>query len=198
MVSNAEKAEIVRRLQSESRVAFVGDGINDAPSLLSADLGIAIGAGTNVAIESADLVLIEDDPAVTPGGGFDLTGLTCVDPDGGSSVDLGTRTATIDLDPGTDGDRVVPTFCELCFWRCGVQAHVKGGRVTKLVGNPDHPLSRGRLCPRGAGGTGLLYDPDRLNLDRELLRQFYLKNGYADVRITSATADLDRDGRGRL
>ncbi|MEZ5828212.1 MAG: outer membrane protein assembly factor BamA [Hyphomicrobiales bacterium] len=41
-----------------------------------------------------------------------------------------------------------------------------------------------------------IYDPDRLNLDRELLRQFYLKNGYADVRILSATADLDRDGRG--
>ncbi|MCG8560865.1 MAG: outer membrane protein assembly factor BamA [Hyphomicrobiales bacterium] len=52
--------------------------------------------------------------------------------------------------------------------------------------------------------TGLLsflkptnvYDPDRLNLDRELLRQFYLKNGYADARIVSAVADLDRDGRG--
>ena len=41
-----------------------------------------------------------------------------------------------------------------------------------------------------------IYDPDRLNLDRELLRQFYMKNGYADVRILSATADLDRDGRG--
>ena len=41
-----------------------------------------------------------------------------------------------------------------------------------------------------------IYDPDRLNLDRELLRQFYLKNGYADARILSATADLDRDGRG--
>ena len=44
-------------------------------------------------------------------------------------------------------------------------------------------------------GTNI-YDPDRLNLDRELLRQYYMKNGYADVRIVSATADLDRDGRG--
>jgi len=41
-----------------------------------------------------------------------------------------------------------------------------------------------------------IYDPDRLNLDRELVRQFYLKNGYADVRVVSATADLDRDARG--
>jgi len=44
-------------------------------------------------------------------------------------------------------------------------------------------------------GTNV-YDPDRLSLDRELLRQFYLKNGYADVRIVSATADLDSGGRG--
>ncbi len=65
-------------------------------------------------------------------------------------------------DPSTDGDRVVPTFCELCFWKCGVLAHVTNGRVTKIVGNPAHPLSRGRLCPRGTGGVGLLYDPDRL------------------------------------
>ncbi len=59
----AEKARIVRELKSEGPTAFVGDGINDAPALLEADLGIAIGAGTNVAIESADLVLVEDDPS---------------------------------------------------------------------------------------------------------------------------------------
>lgn len=41
-----------------------------------------------------------------------------------------------------------------------------------------------------------IYDPDRLNLDRELLRQFYLKNGYADVSVTTATAELDREGSG--
>ena len=65
-------------------------------------------------------------------------------------------------DPGTDGDKVVPTFCEICFWKCGIMAHVKDGVVTKLEGNPHHPLSRGRLCPRGTGGIGMLYDPDRL------------------------------------
>jgi thiosulfate reductase/polysulfide reductase chain A len=65
-------------------------------------------------------------------------------------------------DPGTEGDRVVPSFCEICFWKCGILAHVKDGRVTKITGNPAHPLSRGRLCPRGTGGMGLLYDPDRL------------------------------------
>jgi thiosulfate reductase/polysulfide reductase chain A len=65
-------------------------------------------------------------------------------------------------DPMTDGDKVVPTFCEICFWKCGVLAHVKDGRVTKITGNPHHPLSKGHLCPRGTGGVGLLYDPDRL------------------------------------
>ena len=59
----ADKARIVRRLKEEGPTAFVGDGINDAPALLEADLGVAIGAGTNVAIESADLVLVNDDPS---------------------------------------------------------------------------------------------------------------------------------------
>jgi len=56
------KANIIKELKRSGSTAFVGDGINDAPALLEADLGVAIGAGTNVAIESADLVLIEDDP----------------------------------------------------------------------------------------------------------------------------------------
>lgn len=58
----SDKAQLVRSLKAEAPTVFVGDGLNDAPALLEADLGIAIGAGTNVAIESADLVLIKDDP----------------------------------------------------------------------------------------------------------------------------------------
>jgi P-type Cu2+ transporter len=57
-----DKARIVRELKRQGQTAFVGDGINDAPALQEADLGIAIGAGTNVAIESADLVLVENHP----------------------------------------------------------------------------------------------------------------------------------------
>lgn len=55
-----------------------------------------------------------------------------------------------------------PTFCEMCFWKCGAMAKVINGRVVKLEGNPAHPGARGKLCARGNGGAGLLYDPDRL------------------------------------
>jgi thiosulfate reductase/polysulfide reductase chain A len=80
----------------------------------------------------------------------------------------GTVAATTEAAPavpgwhGTQRVATIATNCEMCFWRCGVLAEVKDGKVVRVEGNPDHPLTKGRLCARGNAGIDLLYDPDRL------------------------------------
>ncbi len=61
-----------------------------------------------------------------------------------------------------NGDGYIASMCEMCVWRCGLLAKVESGRVVKLEGNPDHPHSKGKLCPRGQAGLMNTYDPDRV------------------------------------
>ncbi len=104
--------------------------------------------------------------------------------------------------------RVEPKIINQEFNRIDLVFEIQEGpkttvRSISFVGNESFTDSQLREIIT-TSETGLLsflsptniYDPDRLNLDRELLRQYYLKNGYADARVVAATADLDRDGKG--
>ncbi len=59
--------------------------------------------------------------------------------------------------------RSVRSVCGVCFWKCGINVELnEDGTPLHISGSPGHPLSRGRLCPRGVGGIGFYEDPDRL------------------------------------
>jgi len=64
--------------------------------------------------------------------------------------------------PVVNGVQKIPTYCDICFWKCGAIAYLKDGKLWKIEGNPEDPLSNGRLCPRGTGGIGAHFDKDRL------------------------------------
>jgi formate dehydrogenase major subunit len=61
-----------------------------------------------------------------------------------------------------EADRVVQSICPYCAVGCGQRVFVRDGEVTQIEGDPDSPISRGRLCPRGAASKQLLTRPDRI------------------------------------
>ena len=56
----------------------------------------------------------------------------------------------------------LPTYCEVCFWKCSGWVIGKKGKIEKIIGHADDPHCNGRLCPRGTGGIGMYNDEDRL------------------------------------
>ncbi|MBT3820029.1 MAG: molybdopterin-dependent oxidoreductase, partial [Nitrospinaceae bacterium] len=96
--------------------------------------------------------------------------------------------------PRLESDKIVPSTCAMCYWQCGIHAHVKNGRVNRIEGNPDDPLSRGKLCPRGVAGIGQLYDPDRLRTplirERSGGKQFWREASW-DEALDFAAERLD-------
>jgi formate dehydrogenase major subunit len=65
-----------------------------------------------------------------------------------------------------DADKVVPSVCPYCAVGCGQKVYVKDGRVTQIEGDPDSPISRGRLCPKGAASKQLVTGPQRVTTVR--------------------------------
>ncbi len=65
------------------------------------------------------------------------------------------------LSPSSTPAKLVPTVCQVCSTQCGILAHVHSGKITRITGNPDDPVSQGRLCARGQSGMQMAYDPNR-------------------------------------
>ena len=90
------------------------------------------------------------------GGGAALGGVVAlgVDP-------APVRAATVPLSWKIADTKTVPTICPYCAVGCGQLAHVRNGRLVNLEGNPDSPISRGNLCPKGAAAFQLTVNPER-------------------------------------
>lgn len=71
------------------------------------------------------------------------------------------RAATLPLDWKIADTRTVPTVCPYCAVGCGQLASVRGGKLVNLEGNPDSPISRGTLCPKGSAAFQLTVNPER-------------------------------------
>ncbi|MBI4331944.1 MAG: molybdopterin-dependent oxidoreductase [Chloroflexi bacterium] len=95
---------------------------------------------------------------IKAGGATVATGLVL------SGLDLGNR--LLRAAPGATAsteDRMVPGVCQQCPGGCGIMVRVVNGRGVKIEGNPRYPSNRGTLCPKGAAGLQILYDPDRIH-----------------------------------
>ena len=80
----------------------------------------------------------------------------------GAGVGLGTlQEATAQAQPAASSTKITKNICHQCPARCGIDVYTTDGRVHAIYGTSDHPISNGKLCPKGPLGSYILYDPDR-------------------------------------
>src|SRR5215468_438775 len=82
-----------------------------------------------------------------------------------------------------EADQVVRSICPYCAVGCGQLVYVKGGRVVQIEGDPDSPISRGRLCPKGAASEQLVNNPLR---ERRVKYRRRYGTRWADLRLDRA------------
>ena len=92
-----------------------------------------------------------------------LTGLTAaLETQGVTGLVADAAAAEPAVKKAADGEtKIVKTACRACIHNCAVLAHVRNGRVVKLEGNPDYPMSHGAMCAKGLAGVSALYHPNR-------------------------------------
>jgi formate dehydrogenase major subunit len=106
-----------------------------------------------------------------------------------------------------EADRVVQSVCPYCAVGCGQRVYVRGGKVTQIEGDPDSPISRGHLCPKGAASRSLVTSPQRVTTVRyrapygTTWQDLDLDTAMAMIAdrvvCTRATTWQDRDAAGR-
>ena len=152
-----DKVAVIRRLQDEGHsVAMVGDGVNDGPSLVSADLGLAVGSGTDVAINAADLIIVRDDLGAVVTA-IDLARHTLKTIRGNLAWAFAYNVAAIPLAAsGLLNPLIVGAAMALSsgfvVWNSSRLRHV-GGEVSHIVVPPDDAVSAGAIGPLATEDT---------------------------------------------
>jgi anaerobic selenocysteine-containing dehydrogenase len=100
-----------------------------------------------------------------------------------NALGCGDRVMTRSSSVESRGKQKIKTLCQACLYSCGIEVHVEGGKIVKIEGMAEHPVNKGRLCPKGANIINWIYSPDRL--------KFPLKKDHGEWKRISWDEALD-------